>query len=384
VSSPLRIGIDARELLGETTGVGRYLGELLRRWTARTDRAARRFILYSPEALRLPLGEGLAETRIVPGGTGTWWEQTALRRAVRGDRPDVFFAPAYTAPVGLGVPFALTIHDISFIAHPEWFRPRERLRRQWLTTHAARTARVIFTDSEFSRSEIETRLKVEPQRVQVIPPGVASFGSRIPDPGSGVRDPGSAPDPGARTPHSGSRHPLVLFVGSLFNRRRLPDLIAAFARAAATLPDARLVIVGADRTWPAQDLGGVAASSGAGAKVQILNYVREDQLRELYANASVFAFLSEYEGFGLTPLEAWTAGVPIVVLDTPVAREVYAGAAEYVPRGDIEATAAALGRFLRSPAAGREQLERAAAVLGRYSWERAAEETLSHLERIAR
>ncbi|MDP9324897.1 MAG: glycosyltransferase family 4 protein [Acidobacteriota bacterium] len=371
MSSPLRIGIDARELLGETTGVGRYLGELLRRWTARTDAPARRFILYSPEALGLPLGEGLTETRVVPGGTGTWWEQTALRKAVRSDRPDVFFAPAYTAPVGLGVPFALTIHDISFIAHPEWFRPRERLRRRWLTTHAARTARVIFTDSEFSRSEIETRLKVEPQRVQVIPPGVASPGSRI-------------PDPAPRTPDPGARHPLVLFVGSLFNRRRLPDLIAAFARAAATLPDARLVIVGADRTWPAQDLGAAAASCGAGAKVRVLSYVGEDELRDLYAHASVFAFLSEYEGFGLTPLEAWTAGVPIVVLDTPVAREVYAGAAEYVPRGDIEATAAALGRFLRSPAAGREQLARALGVLARYSWERAAEETLGHIERVAK
>ena len=366
MSEPLCIAIDARELLGETTGVGRYLGELLRRWTARKDAAARRFILYSPEALRLPLGEGAAEARVVTGGAGTWWEQTALRKAVRSDTPDVFFAPAYTAPLGLGVPFAVTVHDISFIAHPEWFGPRERLRRRLLTTHAARTARVIFTDSEFSRSEIETRLKVEPERLRVIPPGVTT------------------PDPGSPIPDPGSRYPLVLFVGSLFNRRRLPDLIAAFARAASTLPDARLVIVGADRTWPAQDLAGAAASCGAGAKVQILSYVAEDDLRALYARASVFAFLSEYEGFGLTPLEALAAGVPIVVLDTPVAREVYGGAAEYVPRGDIEAAAAALGRFLRSPAAGREQLARAPEVLARYSWERAAEETLEHLERIAR
>jgi glycosyltransferase involved in cell wall biosynthesis len=371
VSPPLRIGIDARELLGETTGVGRYLGELLRRWTARKDAAARRFILYCPEPLRMPLGEGSVETRVVPGGTGTWWEQTALRKAVRSDKPDVFFAPAYTAPLGLGMPFAVTIHDISFIAHPEWFRPRERLRRRVLTTHAARTARVIFTDSKFSRSEIEKRLKVEPQRIRVIPPGVTPPGSRTP--GDGLR----IPDPG-------SRPPLVLFVGSLFNRRRLPDLIAAFARAASTLPDARLVIVGADRTWPAQDLGAAAASCGAGAKVQLLSYVGENELRDLYARASVFAFLSEYEGFGLTPLEALTAGVPIVVLDTPVAREVYGAAAEYVPRGDIEATAAALGRFLRSPAAGREQLAQAQGVLARYSWERAAEETLGHIERIAK
>jgi glycosyltransferase involved in cell wall biosynthesis len=385
VSPPLRIGMDARERVGATSGVGRYLGELLQRWTARKDAAARRFILYSPKPLHVPLGEGSAEARIVPGGAGTWWEQTALRSAVRSDKPDVFFAPAYTAPLGLGMPFAVTIHDISFIAHPEWFRPRERLRRRLLTTHAARAARVIFTDSEFSRSEIEKRLKVEPQRVRVIPPGVTPPGSRPTDSGSRTPDPAPRiPAPGSRTPDPGSRPPLVLFVGSLFNRRRLPDLIAAFARASSTLPDARLVIVGADRTWPAQDLGGAAASCGAGAKVQLLNYVGENELRDLYARASVFAFLSEYEGFGLTPLEALTAGVPIVVLDTPVAREVYGAAAEYVPRGDIEATAAALGRFLRSPAAGREQLARASDVLARYSWERAAEETLGHIERIAK
>ena len=51
MTGPLRIGIDARELLGEATGVGRYLDELLRRWTARSDAARRRFVLYSPERL---------------------------------------------------------------------------------------------------------------------------------------------------------------------------------------------------------------------------------------------------------------------------------------------------------------------------------------------
>jgi glycosyltransferase involved in cell wall biosynthesis len=369
VKPPLRIGIDARELLGQTTGVGRYLGELLARWTARTDAAARRFILYSPEPLTVSVPEGLTEARVLPGGTGTWWEQTALRGAVRRDRPDVFFAPAYTAPVGIAVPFAVTIHDISFIAHPEWFRPRERFRRRLLTTHAARTARVIFTDSEFSRSEMEQRLRVEPERLRVIPPGMTALGP---------------PLPGSRIPDPGSRPPLVLFVGSLFNRRRLPDLIAAFARVAAGLPDARLVVVGADRTWPGQDLRKLAESLGIGAKVDLRSYVTEEALRNLYARASVFGFLSEYEGFGLTPLEALSAHVPIVVLDTPVAREVYGPAAAYVQRGDVEGTAAALDRFLRSPAAAAAQLAHAPAVLARYSWDRAAEETLGHIERIAR
>ena len=135
-----------------------------------------------------------------------------------------------------------------------------------------------------------------------------------------------------RAPGGAPREPLVLFVGSIFNRRRLPTLITAFAAATATRPEARLVIAGADRSYPALDLAGLAAEAGVGGRVEIRNYVTEAELESLYARAAVFVFLSEYEGFGLTPLEALSAGVPIVVLDTPIAREVYGEAAWYVPQ----------------------------------------------------
>src|SRR4029078_4935920 len=84
----LTIGIDARELLGEPTGVGRYLGELLRRWTTRADAPARRLVLYTPESL--PFLRTVPDTadirEVVAGsGRGTWWEQTHLRRAIRSD-----------------------------------------------------------------------------------------------------------------------------------------------------------------------------------------------------------------------------------------------------------------------------------------------------------
>jgi glycosyltransferase involved in cell wall biosynthesis len=364
MSRPIRIGVDARELLGSSTGVGRYLGELLRRWTTRPDAAQRRFVLFTPEPLSLELPTDTVETRIVGSGRGTWWEQTHLRRAVRADHLDVFFAPAYTAPLGLTPPLAVTIHDISFVAHPEWFRPREGLRRRWLTGRTARRAAVVLTDSEFSRGELERRLHIDPAKIHVIPPGV------------------TAPDTaGLATPR---REPLVLFVGSIFNRRRLPDLIAAFAKAAADVPGARLALVGDDRTWPPQDLAATAAAHGVGPRVDLLRYLPDRDLASLYAKASVFAFLSEYEGFGLTPLEALSAGVPIVVLDTPVAREVYGDAAVFVDRGDIEGTARELRRLLIDPAGAGPVLERARAILPRYSWTTAADRTLAHLERIAR
>ena len=361
----LRIGIDARELAGEPTGVGRYLGELLARWMVRSDAATRRFVLYAPEPLA-PVFQGPAvEQRIVGegGGRGTWWEQTHLRRTAIGDRLDAFFAPAYTAPLALRVPLAVTIHDISFVAHPEWFRPREGLRRRWLTRRGAHRAAVVFTDSEFSRREIEVRLDVNPSRIVVIPPGVTNR-----------RTAGTRP---------GVREPMVLFVGTLFNRRRLPDLIESFALATRDIASARLVIVGGDRTWPAEDLAAVASRHGVRERVELRRYAPDSELNPLYARASAFAFLSEYEGFGMTPLEAMTAGVPSIVLDTPVAREVYGAAAIFVKRGDIAATAAAIRRLLVDPSSAEPVLAAAPDVLGRYSWDAAADRTLEHLERIA-
>ena len=368
--SVLRIGVDARELLGATTGVGRYLGELLVRWAARDDAATRKFLLYTPEPIPLPFPGRSVDYRILSSGTGpgrgTWWEQMHLRRAVARDRPDVFFAPAYTAPLLASIPLALTIHDISFVVHPEWFRFREGIRRRWLTRRSADTAAVVFTDSEFSRSEIVTHFRLDRARVQVIPPGVPFRAEG----GRGASD--------RRT-----REPIVLFVGSIFNRRRVPDLIAAFAALAPDFPQARLVIVGEDRSWPPQSVADVADGLGIGSRVEFKSYVSDAELAALYARASAFAFLSEYEGFGFTPLEALSAGMPIVVADTPVAREVYGAAAHYVPVGDVGATTSALATLLRDSASAREPLRHAPEVLARYSWERAANETLSHIERIA-
>jgi glycosyltransferase involved in cell wall biosynthesis len=360
--------VDARELLGAATGVGRYLGELLLRWTARTDVEARRFLLYSPEPLPIRLPASTADCRIVAarGGRGTWWEQVSLRGAVARDRPDVFFAPAYTAPRLSRTPLALTIHDVAFAAHPEWFRFREGLRRRWLTRRSAAAASVIFTDSRFSQSEIQLRLGVDASRIHVIPPGVAP---RHVQP--------------AATSSARPREPLILYVGSIFNRRRLPDLIAAFARVVRDVPTARLAIVGENRSWPPLSLAEIAASHGVQRQIELRSYVTDDELASLYGRASVFAFLSEYEGFGLTPLEALSAGIPIVVLDTPVAREVYGQAAHYVPPGDITASAEMLVRLLRDKGAATAAMNRAPEVLARYSWDRAATETLAHIERIA-
>jgi glycosyltransferase involved in cell wall biosynthesis len=355
----MRIGIDARELSGRVTGVGRYLAGLLREWTS--DERARRheYILYGPDAPALPIDGRRFPFRRVPGGSGTWWEQMRAPAAAARDHLDVWFAPAYTAPLAVRVPTVVTIHDLSYEVHAEWFRLREGARRRLLTRMAARKAAAVIAVSRTAAAEIVERLGVPGDRVHVVPQGIDR-----PAAAGGAR--------GA---------PAILYVGSIFNRRHLPDLIRAFVRLHERHPAARLDIVGDNRTHPREDLARAIAAHGIGGAATYRHWVADDELRSLYGRARAFAFLSEYEGLGTTPLEALSAGIPPVVADTAVSRETLGDAALFVPSGDIDAAARALETALFDEAARQRVLAAAAATLARYDWGRAARETLAILER---
>jgi alpha-1,3-rhamnosyl/mannosyltransferase len=123
----------------------------------------------------------------------------------------------------------------------------------------------------------------------------------------------------------------------------------------------------------------VVRITGAGDRVRVRSYVPDDELGALYGRAAAFVFVSEYEGFGLTPLEALASGIPIVVLDTPVAREIYGSAALYVDRPDPALIEAALDRALFDDAERARVLNAAVDVLARYSWDTCAKEVLEVL-----
>jgi glycosyltransferase involved in cell wall biosynthesis len=355
----MRIGIDARELCGRPTGVGRYLNGLLAEWAV--DNGARRheFVLYAPEPLTVTLDARRFATRIVPGPGGTWWEQVRLPAVAAKDHLDVLFAPAYTAPLLRTVATVVAIHDLSFAAHPEWFGVREGIRRRWLSRQSAERARAVITISQFSRRELTEKFGLHESKIHVIPPGIT---------------------PPAVTTAAADGHGSVLYVGSIFNRRHVPDLIRAFGPIARRHPLTSLEIVGDNRSVPREDLRTFIAVEGLTGSVRWREWVADRELGALYGSARAFGFLSEYEGFGLTPLEALAAGVPSVLLDTAVARETCGEAALFVRCGDIAATTRALEQLLFDQATRARILEAAPSVLARYSWPRAARETLAVIE----
>ncbi len=367
----MRIGIDARELAGLATGVGRYLGGLLREWNAHEDSRRHDFVLYAPEPIGIRLDARRFATRIVAGRAGTWWEQLRVHRAMAADHLDVWFSPAYTAPLLSPVPIVVAIHDVSFAAHPEWFRLREGVRRRWLARQSAERARAVITISEFSRREIVEHLGVPAAKIHVVPPGIVA--------GDWSLVSGDWPSSNQQRATS-NQQPRVLFVGSVFNRRHVGDLIRAFAPIARAHAGAALDLVGDNRTYPFEDLRRTIATEGLQERVTWHDYVTNDQLAALYARARAFAFLSEYEGLGLTPLEALAAGVPPLVLDTAVARESLGSAALYVRQNDLPAITRGLEALLFEASTRAAILAAAPGALAKYDWPRAARETLAVLE----
>lgn len=355
------IAVDARELLGQPTGVGRYLLEVLREWT-RDDAFPHRLSLVVPAepspALARELG-GRVSWTLVPGLRGTAWEQWQLPRAVRHVGADVLFAAAYTAPLVRASPYVVAIYDVSYFAHPEWFGAREGARRRWLTKIAAARASSIVTISEFSAREIRRWLDAAPEQIVLAPPG--------------------APPVRPAQPTAGTT---VLYVGSLFTRRHVPELIRGFARFAATTPGARLVLVGDNRTTPRIDPARIAVEAGVDRQVEWRAYVGDEELDRLYASARVFAFLSDYEGFAMTPMEALARGVPSVLLDTPVGREVYGDAAHFV-EATPESIASGLTALSRDSPTRDAALAAGHVRLAAYSWRRTADAIRGALERAA-
>jgi glycosyltransferase involved in cell wall biosynthesis len=354
----MRIAVDARELAGKPTGVGRYLTQILSAWGEMGGAASHEFILCAGDPVQLP--PSLRATVIRASGSGTIWEQLVLPRLVAKARPDVLFAPGYTAPMLASVPMVVTIHDVSFAARPEWFGWREGARRRALTRWSARRASRVITVSDFSKREIVKHLGIDQSKIEVIYSGATML-------------------PYTRLAADAQNGHVVLYVGSLFNRRRLPELLLGFDRLAQKHPGVRLEIVGDNRTRPHVDFAELIGRLPSAPRIRARSYVGDEELAALYRSASAFAFLSDYEGFAMTPLEALAAGIPVVLLDTAIAREIYGPAAIYVSEPEPGAIAAALESALFDKRERERTLDAASVQLERYSWHECAQRTLQVL-----
>jgi len=369
----VKVGVLAYEMEGERTGVGRYLEGLLSGLAEHgTPHRWRLFFKGDPFAHPLWAAEDGGFVPVFdhrPGARPILWEQTRLPRLVRGAGLDFLFSPAYSLPRGFRGPSMLVVHDLSFERLPEEFDFKERWRRRLLARRSVRRASRVLADTGAVAREIAATYAIPEEKIGVVPLGV---------------DPSVLGDPADDRRHLASlgvERPYLLYLGSILPRRRVDLVIGAFARAAACRPELRLVLAGGNRLRRPRELDRWIAESGAGGRILRVGYVPEDALGALYRAAELTYYLSEYEGYGLPPLESLAAGTPAVVGPGLALDELWPDYPYRVPRLEIDAVADVTLGALDGADARRRIGDEGRERMARLTWKCSAEHFLAEMER---
>jgi glycosyltransferase involved in cell wall biosynthesis len=355
----VRVGIDATPLLGRRTGIGRYVEHLVTELAHLDDRVeltATAFSLRGLGALPAALPPGVvSSTRPFPANLlqRSWMFTDHPSAATLGlRRVEVVHGTNFVLPpTGRRQRGVLTVHDLAFAESPELVDEASR-RFQVLVPRGLRRADVVLTPSRATADRLCERYGLAPERVMVTPLGVDAAWAE------------------ARPTRQGT---YLLAVGTVEPRKGLDVLLDALRllhdRRADVPP---LVIVGAQGWGPELDRRGLPETA-----VISPGWLDTGELMGLVAGAQALVFPSRDEGFGLPPLEAMAAGVPVLASDLPVTREVLGGFARLVPPGDPQALAEGLLEVLQDPRGTAVQH-----ALG-YTWRRCAELTATAYEHAA-
>jgi glycosyltransferase involved in cell wall biosynthesis len=265
----------------------------------------------------------------------------------------------YIVPLRASCATAVTVHDILFESHPQYFEKSLVMRSRLLVPYSIRRSAAVFTVSEFSRNQISKAYSTPPNKVNVIPNGVDAtrfFPGRK-----------GSEEVTARGLESGNYY---LTVGRLEPRKNQGTLLKAWSLLQPPRP--RLVIVG-QRHFGYSDALALILTLGLEKDVVVLDQISDTLIPALYRNAKGFVYCSWAEGFGMPLLEAMASGIPVVSSDNTGLAEVCSGAAAKIdPRSPVEIRDAILA-LERRPDLRNDLSERGLKRSLEYTWERSAQ-----------
>lgn len=367
----MRIGYLTYGLDRAPTGIGRYAVALLRALAQQLDGSE--IVLLTTERQDCHGLWEMFEHYALPGchrlPALLTLGNAAVSLAARRYRLDLVHDPNGIAPFlgpSGGARRIVTIHDAFAYVHPETHNRLDNWRYRWhLPLAACRVDRVI-TVSACSRHDLIKHLRLAPERIRVTPEGVDPVFAPVPD----------GPARRAVLERYGIALPYLLYIGGLNARKNITGLLEAYARARPHIPGVTLVI-GGKRQWQTDAIDATLSRLDLEYHVHFTGYVADDDLPALYSAAEVFVFPSLYEGFGLPPLEAMACGTPVVTSNVSALPEVVGDAAMTVDPRDIDGLAAAITRTLGDTAFRAYLRQRGRERAARYTWARAAHETLA-------
>jgi glycosyltransferase involved in cell wall biosynthesis len=354
----MKIAFDGTVLHGRKSGVGYYCEELLKAMLVANHEDQFHVFSHQPLNVQFPSSNGnLKYTNSVHFPIRAVYLHALLPKVLDKVQPDLCHYTNFLAPIFEDRPYVVTIHDMGLEVLPDAHPLTKRLYTRRLVPRVARKARLIITNSEYSKWEIVRHLGISEDRIRVTPLAASPEFRPVAGQPAGWQ----------------AEEPYFLYVGNLEPRKNLERLIEAFAR--MPQKEHRLVIVG--NPWYH---GGAAEQRaralGLNGRVKFLGYVPRENLPGLFSGAAAFVYPSLLEGFGLPIVEAMACGAPVITSNNSSMKEVAGEAAVLVDPRNVREITEALARVAEDGALRRELTRKGLIRAAEFSWEKTASLTL--------
>ncbi len=374
-----RIGIDARYLENENTGVGRYSYNLITHLLEEDKQNAYSVVIREDYTGRLPAGENATYVR-VPYAPITLSSLLAMSGRVRGLGLDLWHAHFPISPLFPGTPFLVTVHDLQPLRVPTIgarrplpLRVGYRVFYPLAYRYALSCAKAILAVSLATRKEIQDCFDIPHEKIHVIH-------GALDDRFQGA---GTSAIQGEEKREFALPERFLLYVGATLPHKNLGNMLRGFAGALKQpgREDLFLVMAGRESRFE-RDLLDLAEGLEITERVRRIGYVGQEDLPHLYEKAAALLYVSCYEGFGFPPLEAMEHGLPVIASSHSSLPEVVGSAGMFVDPDDVEGIAKAIGKILDDPGLRQRLRKQGEKNLERFSWRHAARKTLEVYERL--
>ncbi|HPO17019.1 MAG TPA: glycosyltransferase family 1 protein [Candidatus Hydrogenedentes bacterium] len=356
---------------GNRSGTGRYVTELVRALAANPEDLELTVVWPETEAID-DLGGHVSVIKKPAHSlrrilTDHWTiQELCARQGI-----DVIHYPANFGPLLPLRNVVVTVHDLSFMRHPEWFKFERALYYRWALRHTVRTVKRLIADSEATAADLVQFASAPREKIDVIPLGVhPRFRPASCETQTDVRAKYRLPER------------FFLYVGTLEPRKNIPRLIEAWSSMAHDT-DADLVIAGR-RGWKTQAIDTAVSRSSFSHRIHFLEYLPDIDLPAVMSAALAFVWPSLFEGFGLPPLEAMACGTPVLTSNVSSMPEIVGEAALIVDPEDPAAIAQGLRQLAEDKTLRKTLRDKGLTRILTFTWERSAALTLNAYREVVR
>lgn len=353
----MKIAFDGTVLHGQKSGVGYYCEELLKALLPAS--AMHQFFVFSHRPLNSdyhsPHGNIVfSNSHFCP--IRAFYLHALLPKMLDRSEPDLCHFTNFLAPISARRPYVVTIHDMGLEVLRDSHPWAKRLYTKRLIPHVAKRARLIITNSEYSKWQIVRHLGISEDRIRVTP---------------------LAPSPEMRPVAVTAKDPYFLYVGNLEPRKNLARLIEAFARMHSK--EYQLIIAGA-RWYRGTKAEESARQFGVYERVKFLGYVPRAELPALYSGATAVVYPSLLEGFGLPVVEAMACGTPVITSNNSALREIGSDAAVLIDPLNVREITETMTQVAEDPVLRSDLSQRGLLRAAEFSWTTTANLTLDVYE----